>query len=107
MSHTTFLSRRARYTRRLIPSSAASLLARPDTCRLAEWPGRGQLGGLHVQAGQAPVQPCGQPPVGPPEQVHHRWHEDGADEVGVDETGGGETEADLLDGHRAADDARR
>ena len=85
----------------------ASRLERPGVTRLAERPGQGGLGGLDVKTGQDPVQPCGQPPVGWPEQVHHGWHEDGADDVGVDEDGGGETEADLLDGHLAADDERR
>jgi hypothetical protein len=39
--------------------------------------------------------------------VHHGWHEDGADGEGIDEDGGRETEANLLDGHLAPDDERR
>ena len=93
------MSRLVRGTRRLVLSLAASWLVWPDTCRQMERPGRGQLGGLHMKPGQAPVQPRGQPPVRPPEHVHHGRNQDRAGDVGIDEDGGGETEAYLLDGH--------
>jgi hypothetical protein len=45
--------------------------------------------GFHVEAGDGPVQPAGEPPVGLTEQLHDRGDQDYADQGGVDEDGDG------------------
>lgn len=61
--------------------------------------------GFQVEAGNRPVQPAGEPPVGITEQLHDRGDQDHADQGGVDEDGDGQAEAEHVeDAHRVADD---
>src|ERR1017187_4589667 len=61
--------------------------------------------GFHVGAGNPPVQPGGEPPVGLTEQLHDRGDQDHADQGGVDEDGDGQAEAEHVeDARRVADD---
>jgi hypothetical protein len=61
-----------------------------------------------VDAGQDSVEPPGEPPVGAAHEDHERWHEQHADDGGVEEHGDGQTEADHL-GHwiRAGNEGAR
>ena len=60
-------------------------------------PGDGRMA-FDGEAGDEPVQPAGQPPVGAAEQLHGGGHEHHPDEGGVDQHGDGQTEPDELDG---------
>src|SRR5690348_15856872 len=62
------------------------------------WPG----GGRRTRAGSgrvSPCQPARQPPVGHAYQLHHLRDEHQPDHGGVDQDGGSQPEADLLDRH--------
>ena len=67
--------------------------------------GRPRHGGrLDVHMGQGAVQPTGQPPVGPAEEVHEGRYEHGPDDEGVEQDGGGKADPHLLDDPGAPED---
>jgi hypothetical protein len=49
---------------------------------------------LHVEPGKHALEPARDPPVGLPEQLHHRRHEDHADERGIKEDRRGEADSE-------------
>ena len=91
------------------PAETVSCSSTPTGCG----GGRGEPGGSPVVArsgravagsafdgetGHEPVEPAGQPPVGPAEQLHGGGHEHHPHEGGVDQHGDRQTQADELDG---------
>ena len=68
-------------------------------------PGVGGLRCVHLEARDGPVKAAREPPVGPAEQLHDRWHQDHPDQGGVDQDGDGQAEAEHVeDVQRIADD---